>query len=103
MNLLHAWLGHSQQGREQMLEESFTLGLRSGNWKYIQPLSPTQDIPAWMVNKNIETGLMKKPQLYNLESDLGEQINLADQYPEKVEAFSNTLKTIVNRSSVRSE
>jgi hypothetical protein len=56
-----------------------------------------------MVNKNIETGLMKKPQLYNLESDLGEQINLADQYPEKVEAFSNTLKTIVNRSSVRSE
>lgn len=103
MNMLHAWLGHSEQGREQMLEESFTLGLRSGNWKYIQPLSPTQDIPGWMVNKNIETGLMKQPQLYNLESDLGEQINLADQYPEKVEAFSNALKAIVNRSSVRSE
>lgn len=103
MNMLNAWLGYSQQGREQMLEESFTLSLRSGNWKYIQPLSPTQDIPSWMVNKNIETGLMKQPQLYNLESDLGEQINLADQYPEKVESFSNTLKTIVNRSSVRSE
>ena len=56
-----------------------------------------------MINKAIETGLMKQPQLYNLESDLGEQINLADQYPEKVEAFSNALKTIVNRSSVRSE
>ena len=103
MNMLHAWLGHSEQGREQMLEESFTLGLRSRNWKYIQPLSPTQEIPGWMVNKNIETGLMKQPQLYNLKSDLGEQINLADQYPEKVEAFSNALKAIVNRSSERSE
>ena len=103
MNMIHAWLGHSKQGREQMLEESFTLGLRSGNWKYIQPLSAKQDIPGWMINKAIETGLMKQPQLYNLESDLGEQINLADQYPEKVKAFSNTLKTIVNRSSVRSE
>lgn len=103
MNMIHAWLGHSKQGREQMLEESFTLGLRSGNWKYIQPLSPKQDIPGWMINKAIETGLMKQPQLYNLESDLGEQINLADQYPEKVEAFSNALKTIVNRSSLRSE
>lgn len=103
MNKIHAWLGHSKQGREQMLEESFTLGLRSGNWKYIQPLSPNQDIPGWMTNKAIETGLMKEPQLYNLEEDLGEQVNLASQFPEKVQELANALETVVKRSSLRSE
>jgi arylsulfatase A len=46
-NHLEAWLGQSSSGREIMLEESFTLSLRDGKWKYIQP--HTGSIPDFKI------------------------------------------------------
>jgi len=102
-NLLDAYLGNSKMGREIMLEEAFTLSVREGNWKYIRPLSPEKEIPAWMANKNIESGLMKIPQLYDLSNDIGEQTNLAKSHPELVKKLEAKLTEIINRNSIRSK
>ncbi|MDE3253831.1 MAG: arylsulfatase, partial [Bacteroidota bacterium] len=37
-NLLPVLLGNSKEGRQKMIEESFTMSLRSGDWKYIDPV-----------------------------------------------------------------
>jgi hypothetical protein len=43
---------------------------------------------------NIETGNFATPQLYNLNEDVGEKINLAEKYPEKVKELEALLETI---------
>lgn len=78
-----------------MLEEGFTLALRDGNWKYIQPFRG-KSIPDWMANKDVEPGLHDYPQLFNLSEDIGEQNNLAEEYPEKVEQYEARIQEIVN-------
>ena len=35
-------------------------------------------------DKDIEGGFLTEPQLYDLGSDIGEQVNLAAQYPDRV-------------------
>jgi arylsulfatase A len=92
-NQLDAWLGKNAAGREVMIEESFTLALREGNWKYI--LAHQGDVPAWMANKNIESGLMNGDQLYDLGKDIGEQNNVAGSHPEVVVRMKEKLKEIV--------
>jgi len=91
---LDAWLGKTQKGREVMPEEAFTLALRKGDWKYIQPQSsPT---PDWLKNKDVATGLMDVPQLYNLQEDAGETTNVAAEHPEIVHEIQQKLKEILN-------
>lgn len=53
------------------------------------------------MNKDIETGISKDQQLYNMENDPGEQVNLASQYPEKVKEMQTILKDIVKSSGSR--
>ena len=77
-----------------MVEEGFTLALRMGDWKYIKP--QTKATPEWMKNKQIESGLSKEPQLYNLKEDTAERHNLAKQYPEKVQEMKGLLDKIKN-------
>ena len=91
-NLLEALTGKSKQGRQVMLEESFTMAIRDGDWKYIEPVS--KKTPNWLANKKEETGLQLTPQLYNLKDDPQEQHNLVNQYPDKVEALAKKLKEI---------
>ncbi|MBI1342313.1 MAG: sulfatase-like hydrolase/transferase [Terrimonas sp.] len=92
-NVLPALLGQSMTGRETMVEESFTMSLRSGNWKYIAPAAGKT--PEWLKNKDVPKGLQATPQLYNLEDDPGETHNLADQYPDEVQRLSGQLKEIM--------
>ncbi len=54
-NVMKALLGKDKVGNEFMLEESRALAIRKGDWKYISG---------------------KKPQLFNLSNDIGEQKNL---------------------------
>lgn len=62
-----AIFGKTKKGRNIMLEESFTMALRQGDWKYIAPQSkPT---PDWLRNKSIPTDLSDQPQLFNLKND----------------------------------
>jgi len=95
-NLLPALFDANQDGREIMLEESFTLAIREGQWKYIAPFSGTT--PTWLANKDIENGLMTKPQLFNLNKDITEQVNLAQQHPELVNKLQAKIDAIVAKS-----
>lgn len=84
-NQLDAWLGRDETGREFLLEESVgTLSLRRGNWKYILPFDGRGGLEWVAEDKDIEGGFVTEPQLYDLDSDPGEQVNLADQHPDLV-------------------
>ena len=97
-DLLDTWLGKSDKGRDEMIEEAFVLAYRKGDWKYI---SPGSTAPDWLKNKDIESGLMDVDQLYNLADDKNEQINLAEKYPEKVSELKASLEKIVNQGRSR--
>ena len=91
-DMLDTWLGNGAQGRRHMLEEAYTMAVRQGEWKYITPQEkPT---PAWMKNKKLESGLSTEPQLYNLKSDIGEERNVAAQYPAQVKELQALLRAI---------
>lgn len=92
-DMLSTWLGKSKTGRTTMVEESFTLGLRQGNLKYISP--QTGAVPAWLKNKKNETGLEFNPQLYNLKDDKGEKKDLAATFPELVKKMHASLEQII--------
>lgn len=94
---LDAWLGKTKEGRQEMLEEAFTFAFREGNWKYIKPLKSNDNVPDWMINKDIEGGLSVEPQLYDLDNDPGEQNNLAKQHPEIVKEYEQALMKIINK------
>ena len=47
-----------------------------------------------MKNKDIEPGLKNFPQLYNLNTDIAEQQNLADSLPQKVQELEKILLQI---------
>jgi arylsulfatase A-like enzyme len=94
-NILPALLDAKVQGRDEMLEESFTLSLRSGKWKYIAPFNGTT--PEWLANKTaIENGLQTSPQLFDITTDWQEQVNLAAEYPEVVERLQQRINEIKN-------
>ncbi|MGI9261455.1 MAG: sulfatase family protein [Woeseiaceae bacterium] len=82
---LDVWLGKSQTGREFLLEESVgTLSLRKGNMKYILPFDGRAGLEWVADDKDIEGGFLTTPQLYDLNNDPGERVNLAGQFPELV-------------------
>ncbi len=91
-DMLPALLGKSTKGRQTMLEEAFTLAVRDGDWKYIDPQRiPT---PAWQKDKKVETGLKTFPQLYNLKSDIGEKKNIAGSNPQQLKKMKQLLQTV---------
>ncbi|KAA2238402.1 arylsulfatase [Chitinophaga agrisoli] len=94
-DMLAALLGTSNKGRDTMLEESGTLAIRAKEWKYIRPIA--QKGPLWMKNKKIETGFMHVDQLYNLQSDKGEQRNIANEHQEITDALKQQLKKAKQR------
>ncbi len=88
---LDAFLGKSETGLELMVEESFGLALREGDWKYVGPANPT-----WPPNRPaIEEAL------FNLESDPSEQVNLIQQHPEKAARLKKQLGDLQSGTSVR--
>ncbi|MDH3440390.1 MAG: arylsulfatase [Gammaproteobacteria bacterium] len=92
---LDAWLGRSNTGREFLLEESVgTLSLRRNDWKYILPFDGRSGLEWVAEDKDIEGGFVMTPQLYNLDSDIGEQANLAGQYPDLVEELDAEARRI---------
>lgn len=82
--MLDVILGRSEKGRDILLEEAGTFALRKGPWKYIMPKPGAPEAIYYDAIKNIEMGVISKPQFYNLEEDPGEKNNLAQKYPETV-------------------
>lgn len=91
-NMLQVILGKSDRGRKIMIEEAFTMAMRKGKWKYIEPQS--KSTPDWLKNKNIETGLTTYPQLFNLDKDIGEQNNVINQNPRLSKRMQKTLNVV---------
>lgn len=87
-NLLKAFLGIDRKGREYVIEFSHSLSISDGTWKYITPNKRA----AYMKSTRTETGNAPVDQLYNLRKDRGEKVNLAEKYPEKVEALKAILE-----------
>ncbi|OHX64448.1 sulfatase family protein [Flammeovirga pacifica] len=96
-NMLQELVGTSDKGRDLMLEEGFTLALRKGDWKYIQPIPKGKRIPNFMDKvKQIEGGMSRQPQLYDLSTDLQERVNVAKDHPELVKELQSKLDSIKN-------
>ena len=77
-NVLPALLGQSPVGRKFLVLAGSSMSLRHGTWKAILPNRGE----AVAVNTQTETGNNPTPQVYQLDSDLGEQNNLADSETE---------------------
>jgi arylsulfatase A len=92
-NVLAALLDSQAKGRDEMLEESFTLAIRKGSWKYIAPFDG--NTPAWLANKTaIENGLQFGPQLFDLSKDIFEQNNLSQELPNKIKELHARIEAI---------
>lgn len=77
-NALPALLGQDMLGTKILIEESRGQALRDGNWKYIPP-----------------RGKKGEAQLYDLNEDPGEQVNVAAEHPERVTRMAALLKRLV--------
>jgi len=90
-DFLDVIMGKSQQGREELvLEATSKTALRKGDWAMIPPYKG----PAKQMQLNIELGNSKEFQLYNLKEDIGQQNNLADSEPEKLQEMIKTFESL---------
>jgi arylsulfatase A-like enzyme len=80
----------NQNGRDHIVQHARRLALREGKWKYIEP---SQGAPR-SEQTNTELANDAAPQLYDLDSDIGETKNLAAQQPERVGAMADRLAAI---------
>jgi hypothetical protein len=64
------------------------MAVRFGNWKLHLPRK-IDTMKRWDVfQKKSDLIKVSSPMLFDLKKDIGEQVNLADQYPEKVEELT---------------
>ncbi|OIP81928.1 MAG: arylsulfatase [Porphyromonadaceae bacterium CG2_30_38_12] len=91
-NGLKTLLGKSKKDRQYVVKQNLNnvLSIVVGNWKYIEPSKFVS------INKYTNTELANnpQPQLYNLKTDQGETINLATEYPDKVNELKIKLEKI---------
>jgi arylsulfatase A-like enzyme len=87
-----AWSGKDKKGKDYLVEVNVTrdLSIIAGEWKYIEPSKNT----AFFTHTNTEIGNNPQPQLYNLNTDKGERINVATQNPEIVKQLHQKLQDI---------
>jgi arylsulfatase A-like enzyme len=78
-------LGQRETGREDFYFHS--AGVRLGRWKYLKP-------DAFFHGYAIEDDRVKEHELYDLETDLGEQVNVAKMHPAKVAELQALMQSI---------
>lgn len=88
---LAAFLGDDPVGQEYMIEESFGLALRQGDWKYVGPATP-----KWPRNRPAI-----KPALYNLKEDPSETTDLSEKYPERTADLAKKLDAMKKAQGIR--
>lgn len=99
-DFLEAFLGKTNQGRETLiLEGTSRTILRKADWVMIPPYPG----PAVNEHVNIELGNSDGYQLYNLTEDIGEQHNLADELPEKLEELKAAYQQSIGENAPRVE
>ena len=97
---LPALRGDTDTAREWVVEQNAynTLSLIWGDWKYI---TPNQQAPAYSSLTDTELGNDSKAQLYDLGNDIGEQLNLIEQQPQKAESMQRLLREIIDKKYQR--
>ncbi len=79
-NLLNAFLGKSDQGRNDLVIEAMgRLAFRQGDYAFI----PSYKGKPINEEVNIEIGVAAEIQLYDLKNDPGQKVNIAKENPEK--------------------
>ncbi len=90
---LELLLGRSDEGRQNLvLNASKAKAYRSGKYAFM----PVNKGPKYNQTKN-ELGNAPTAQLYDLSTDLGQEINIADENPALVEQFTRELNEITNK------
>ncbi|BAX82398.1 sulfatase family protein [Labilibaculum antarcticum] len=98
---LETILGKEKEGRQFLLEEAYSYSLRYGKWKYIQPVK-NANANGWIKdNKGIDSGISAVPQLFNLEEDPKEEINVADQNKKILNQIQKELQSIFTNEITR--
>jgi arylsulfatase A-like enzyme len=96
-NQIDAILGKTAKGRDWLVEHSGRLSIIKGDWKFIEP-GPG---PKLQVNTDTETGNNPFPQLYNMNSDIGEKNNVARYNPDLVKELTELLRKIKDDGRTR--
>ncbi|ONI45930.1 arylsulfatase [Candidatus Epulonipiscioides gigas] len=98
-NMIDVLLGKTIVGRPSLVFESGKKIriLRRGKWAYLQPSEGEEIIPI-VLN---ETGNSLNDQLYNMDYDISQRINVADQYPQIVESMKQELEQILQSTHTR--
>lgn len=93
-NLLDAWLGKSEKGKEYFVTQNIQnfLGITDGEWKFI----PRNNAPALNVQTNTELGNSPKDQLFKLNGNRSESVNVIDKNPEVAAKLKKELERIVD-------
>ncbi len=89
-NTMATFLGKDSKGLSNMIEEARGIALRQGVWKYI---------PG---RKGKKSGKHGRPQLYRLDTDPGEQKNIARKHPDRVKAMRKMLEKMRKSKGLRS-
>ncbi|WP_232516182.1 sulfatase family protein [Chitinophaga caeni] len=89
-NMLAQLLGNSKKDRPELVTQGGPLSLIEGNWKYISPSKGRRFAEA----VKIELGNDPQPQLYRIDKDVHEEVNLAEKYPDRVKAMQAKLEAI---------
>ncbi|HSR59396.1 MAG TPA: arylsulfatase [Robiginitalea sp.] len=91
-DLLDAFLGRTEQGRENLvLEATGRTAFRQGGWVLIPP----HEGPAVAANVNIELGNSPGYQLYHLSDDAGETRNLAGEEPARLQELIAAFEDVI--------
>lgn len=77
--------GKSKSGRENFYFHD--AGIRQGKWKYLKA-------NAHFYGFAVEDDRKKTEELYDLETDIGERVNLAAKYPEKVSELNALMRSV---------
>ncbi len=93
-NILDAFLGKSQKGRENLIiEATGRTALRMGSYVMIPPHKGNPVLQP----VNIETGNLPEYQLYNLKTDISQTKNLAASEPEKLKEMIQFHEGVVGK------
>ena len=90
-DLMEVFLGNKDEGREALILEAISrTAMRKGDWVMIPPYGG----PAKNILVNIENGNSDEYALYNLKEDIGQQNNLAESNPEKLQEMITAFEEI---------